>query len=339
MPDPGDPPRRVNATRRIVVVGASLPGLRAAEALRERGFDGELALVGDEPHKPYNRPPLSKTLLLGDDTPASCALHTTLELDAEWHLTRRAEQLELGARRVVLDDSESLRFDGLVIATGARARSWPDGPAPAGVSTLRDIDDAVALREALERQPRRVLVVGGGFIGGEVASSAAALGLPVTLVEREPAPLAGVLGREVSAFLADLHRTNGVDVRVGTIVERFLADASGLRGALLSDGGRVDADVCLLALRTSPNTEWLQDARVKLDRGVACSADLHVSGPRAVVAAGDVARWPHPMFDDELISVGHWTNALEQGVHAAHNLLASPHESEPFASVPTFWTD
>lgn len=329
----------MNELERVVVVGASLAGLRAAEALRTHGFDGELRIVGAEPHEPYNRPPLSKGLLVGDDTLEGCVLHGARELDAIWHLGRRAERLTTDGRIVVLDDGERLSLDGLIIATGARARPWPSGPVPAGVSTLRSLDDALALRQALERRPRGLLVVGAGFIGGEVASSAAALGLPVTLVEREDAPLAGVLGAEVGAFLAGLHRASGVDLRLGTTVERFLTDSAGIAGALLSDGTRVDAAVCVLALGALPNTEWLRSSGVQLDRGVVCRADLRVAGVSNAVAAGDVARWPHPLFGAELVSVGHWTNALEQAAVAARNLLAAPHEREPFAAVPTFWSD
>ena len=325
--------------RRIDVVGASLAGFRAAEALRERGFDGDLHLVGDEPYAPYNRPPLSKALLTGRDSPDTCSLQAACELDAVWHLDRRAEGLDGRARRVVLDRGQQLTYDGLVIATGARARRWPAGAVPEGVLTLRRLDDALALRAELQRGAKRLLVVGAGFVGGEVASSAASLGVPVTLVELEQAPLLRALGPEVGRFLAHQHRAHGVDVHLGVTIERFLAGAGRLRGALLSDGTIVEADVCVLALGAEPNAEWLRGTGAAIDRGIACDDHLRVAGLSNAVAAGDVVRWPHPLFDGERISVGHWTNALEQGSAAARNLLATPDEREPFASVPTFWSE
>ena len=322
--------------RRIVIVGASLAGLRAAETLRAEGFDGELTLVGAERHPPYSRPPLSKGLLTAADTPESCALRATGDLDVRWLLGREARRIDRARREVVLGGDERLRFDGLVVATGSRPRPWPAGPVPPGVVTLRDLDDAVVLRDALTDGPRRVLVVGAGFIGSEVASSCAALGVPVTLLELDEAPLARLLGPQVGAFVAALHRDRGVDLRTGVTVRRFLGERH-VSAAELTDGSTVRADVVVLALGALPNVEWLADSGLRVEHGVLCHADLRCEGAEHVVAAGDVARWPHPLFDDEPVSVGHWTNALEQGQAAARTLLTG--RGEPFAAVPTFWSD
>jgi len=324
--------------RRVVVVGASLAGLRAAETLRAAGFDGELHLVGAEPHPPYSRPPLSKGLLVGTESPEACALRTTADLDASWRLGRSAQRLELARREVVLDRGDRLAFDGLVIATGARPRPWPGGPTPPGVLTLRTLDDALVLRDALAAGPRRVLVVGAGFIGSEVASSCAALGVPVTLVELDEAPLARLLGSGIGGFVAELHRERGVDLRTGVTVRRFVGQRR-LRAAELTDGTTVGADVAVVALGALPNVEWLAGSGLVLDAGVLCHADLRCQGADGIVAAGDVARWPHPLFDDEPIAVGHWTNAVEQGRHAARTLLAGPGGGVAFAAVPTFWSE
>lgn len=322
--------------RRIVVVGASLAGVRAAEALRERGFTGELTLVGAEPHLPYNRPPLSKQLLAGGIDVESAALRVADDLDARWLLGWTAVDLDLRDRIIELADGSGLAFDGLVVATGARPRPWPGGmPRLEGVHLLRGLDDALRLRIALAQRPR-VLVVGAGFIGAEVASTARALGLDVTLVELDRAPSAGALGPEVGAFLAELHRDHGVDLRLRTSVDEFRG-AGRLEAVTLTDGSLVPADVAIVALGAIPSTEWLAGSGVMLDRGLVC--DAHCVAAGGVVAAGDVARWPHPLFDGALVAVGHWSNAVEQAAVAAANLLAAPSDREPYAAVPSFWSD
>ena len=323
--------------RRVVVVGASLAGLRAAEALRANGFDGEITVIGAEAHPPYNRPPLSKGVLTGTVTLDSCTLQPASDLEADWVLGRTATALDLERREVRLDGDGSRPFDGLVIATGSRPRPWPGGTAPRDVMYLRGLDDAVALRDGLSRSPRRLLVVGAGFIGSEVASSAAAIGVPVKLVELGAAPLAALLGPEVGEFFADVHRRHGVDLRTGTTVERFLGEDR-LRGARLTDGTTVEADVAVVALGATPNLEWLAGSGLQLDRGVLCDETLRCVGTTGVVAAGDIARWPHPLFGDEPVAVGHWSNAVEQGQAAARTLLATG-PAEPFAAVPTFWSE
>jgi NADPH-dependent 2,4-dienoyl-CoA reductase/sulfur reductase-like enzyme len=322
--------------RRIVVVGASLAGLRAAEALRERGFTGEVTLVGAEPHLPYNRPPLSKQLLAGEVDVESTALRMADDLDARWLLGWTAIQLDLRDRIVELADGSGLAFDGLVVATGARPRPWPGGmPGLEGVHVLRGLEDALRLRIAFAQRPR-VLVVGAGFIGAEVASTARGLGLDVTLVELDGAPSIAAVGPQVGAFLADLHRDRGVDLRLRTSVHEFHG-AGRLEAATLTDGTVVPAEVAIVALGAVPNTEWLAGSGLVLDRGLVC--DARCVAADGVVAAGDVARWPHPLFDDQLVAVGHWSNAVEQAAVAAANLLAAPEDREPHAAVPSFWSD
>lgn len=340
MPDPGDSNRGLTMRLgRIVIAGAGLAGLRAAEALRAAGYTAALDIVGAERHLPYTRPPLSKSFLAAGGARVDYAFPGALSLDASWHLGSYATRLDLNARALELDNGKRLPFDGLVLATGSRARDWLAEPPPNGVLTLRTIDDAQVLRAAVRGHRRRILIVGAGFIGGEVAAQAALLGHRVTVVEIEDQPLVRLLGVDVGKLLADSHRGHGVDLRLGTAVERFAADGAALRGAWLSDGTYVAADLCVLALGAEPSTSWLSDSGIQVNGGVVCTADLRVCDVADVVAAGDVARWPHPMFGGESVNIGHWTNAAEQGAHAARTLLASAGDSEPFTDIPTFWSE
>jgi len=320
----------------IVVVGASLAGCRAAEALREEGFDGRVVLIGDEAHRPYDRPPLSKQVLAGTwstdriELPAAGA-----DLDLEWRLGTRATGLDLAARRVALDTGEDLAFDGLVIATGATPRTVPVPDGMAGVHTLRTLDDCLALRADLERRPGRVVVVGAGFIGAEVAATCRERGAPVTMVEALPAPLARVLGEVIGGTCADLHRDHGVDVRTGVGVAG-LAGGSRVEQVQLDNGSAVDADVVVVGVGVTPLTGWLEGSGLTLEDGVVCD-ETCLAAP-GVVAAGDVARWPNPTFG-QMMRVEHWDNALDQGAHAARTLLAGDGGGTAYAPVPWFWSD
>jgi 3-phenylpropionate/trans-cinnamate dioxygenase ferredoxin reductase subunit len=315
----------------IVVVGASLAGVRAAETLRAEGFDGRLTIVGEEPHAPYDRPPLSKELLAGWSTPTDVALGVDPSLDADWRLGCRALALDV-ERRVLATDRGDVAFDGLVIATGVRPRTLPGlEPVPGEIFTLRTLDDALALREALTGAPR-VLIVGAGFIGVEVATSARALGCAVTVVSLD-SPVA-VAGAEVSRVCARLLENAGVRVHAG----RRIAELS--PGAVaLDDGTRVAFDVAVVAVGATPNVEWLAGSGLTLDDGVVCDASCAAVGVDRVVAAGDVARWPNPLFGGAPMRVEHWTNAVEQGAAAARTLLhgSGPHTAH--GSVPGFWSD
>jgi 3-phenylpropionate/trans-cinnamate dioxygenase ferredoxin reductase subunit len=322
---------------RVLVVGASLAGLRAAQALRDQGFAGSLTLVGGEPHAPYRRPALSKEILAGTLHPHQLALGGDAGLDARWLMGRRASRLDLTRREIALDDGDRLEFDGLVIATGATARRLPSVPELPGMHVLRTLDDATALRETLSAGSPRVLVVGAGFIGSEVASSCRTLGLDVTVVDPMPQPLAP-LGRMVGRVCEQLQRDHGVDLRLGCRV--LGVDGRGrVERVRLSDGTTIDADVVVVGVGVIPETGWLDGSGLLLDNGVVCDATLAVVGCENIVAAGDIASWPHPLFDGRRIRLEHWTNAVEQGAAAAKRLLADIHAVETFATVPSMWTD
>lgn len=321
--------------RRVVIVGAGLAGLRAGQELREHGFDGELSIVGDEDHLPYNRPPLSKQVLAGDMEPHECEFARD-DVDASWILGRPAAGLDTDRRTVALRDGEELHYDGLVIATGRRAREWPDLPDLAGFHVLRGLDDAIRLREAVTSHPR-VVIIGAGFIGCEVAATLRKRGLSeVSLVDVAPHPMPA-LGPEVGRRAAALHTDQGVALYCDTKVERFEGDTS-IEAVHLTDGTRIPADLVLVALGSVANTEWLQDSGLTLHEGnVLCDAQCFAVGHRDIVAAGDVAAWPHPQADGP-IRVEHWTNAAEMGRRAALNLL-DPDNARAYVPVPTFWSD
>jgi NADPH-dependent 2,4-dienoyl-CoA reductase/sulfur reductase-like enzyme len=321
-----------------IVVGASLAGLRAAETLRSRGYDGKLTLVGAEPHRPYDRPPLSKEILRGDWDPERTALtkpekFDDLELDL--HLGRRAVALDPHARQVSLDTGERLPYDGLIIATGARARTLRGLPDLPGIHVLRTLENAVAIRRELESSPR-VVVVGAGFIGSEVAASCRARGLEVTVVEALAVPLAFALGTEMGEVVGALHRERGVRLLCGIGVEA-IEGAGRVERVRLSDGRTVEADLVIIGIGVVPDTEWLESSGLALDDGVVCDSTLATSAP-GVVAAGDVARWRNP-GTDEWLRVEHWTNAVEQGVAAATRLLDGDGAAKSYESVPFVWSD
>ncbi|WP_405387787.1 FAD-dependent oxidoreductase [Streptomyces sp. NBC_01102] len=330
--------------RDIVIVGASLAGVRAAETLRAEGFTGRLTLVGNERLTPYDRPPLSKEFLTAEHDPPATRLPVSDGLRARWLLGRTAVALDLRARTVAFSDGTRLPYDGLVIATGATARRSAGPPAPSrGVFTLRGHDDATRLRGALA-QGRSLLVVGAGFLGGEIAAAGRARGLDVTLVETGAAPLERVVGPEVGAFVAMLHREAGIDLRTDTAVTEFRTAADGgLSGARLTDGTDVTADAAVLALGALPATDWLSDSGLRTDGGVHCDTRLRalaLDGTPVpdVVVAGDVARAPQPLADGAALALGHWTNAVDQAVTAARTLLRGA-GSPAFDEVPSFWSD
>lgn len=330
---------------RIVIVGASLAGLRAAETLREEGFTGTLTVVGDEPHPPYDRPPLSKQVLLGKVAADATALPTRRDPDAEWRLGVRATGLDPVGQRVLLADGDSLPYDRLLITTGTRARPWPNAGEAAldGVFTLRTRDDAAGLAERLAAGPRRVLVIGGGFTGSEIASACRERGIEVTVAERGPAPLVGALGGTLAKLAAGLQRSHGVDLRCGVTVTALRGNGR-FTGADLSDGSRVDADVCVVAMGAVRNTEWLADSGLAAGpRGVTCDAGCRAFTMYGIVTddvfvAGDVARFPHPLFDYQLLSLEHWGNAVEQAEVAAHNMVNPGPRRRPHLAVPAFWS-
>jgi len=321
---------------RVVVVGASLAGLRAAEAVREQGHDGELVVVGAEAHPPYTRPPLSKQLLAGSMEREKVDLRWG-EVDAEWRLGVVAASLDPDARRVVLEGGEALAYDGLVVATGARPRPWP-GDVPDGVLTLRQVDDALALRAAL-LGGGRLVIVGAGFIGCEVAATARSLGNEVVLCDIAATPMS-VLGPELGAACAALQLDHGVELVMGRGIDGFEADGQGRLAAVrLADGARVEAEIAVVALGAVPNVEWLASSGLDVSRGLVCDAGCAVAARPEIVGAGDVAAWPHPLADGELVRVEHWSNAAEQGTLAGANLVRPVGEREAYDAVPSFWSD
>ncbi|SDA10864.1 NADPH-dependent 2,4-dienoyl-CoA reductase, sulfur reductase [Methylobacterium sp. UNC378MF] len=330
---------------RALIVGAGLAALRGAEALRAAGFSGPLTIVGDEPHPPYDRPPLSKHVLTGAIPADATTLPGVGGLAADWQLGSAALRLDRQARMVGLADGRTLPYDRLLIATGTRARPWPNPHEGrlAGVFTLRGRDDAAALRQALAAGPKHVLVIGGGFIGCEVASLCRQLGLPVTLVEPGPTPLARVLGRTVGAFIGAIHEGHGVALRCGSEVEWLEAEDGRLTRAHLVDGSSLATDVAVVALGAVRNTEWLDGAGLSADSGgVDCDARGHVLDTEGrpdphIAAAGDVARFPHPIYDGRRVALEHWSHAVAQGIHAGR-LLAGAEPESPYDALPTFWS-
>ncbi|MGH0033981.1 MAG: NAD(P)/FAD-dependent oxidoreductase [Myxococcota bacterium] len=321
----------------IAIAGASLAGLRGAEALRSTGFDGRLVLIGEEEHLPYDRPPLSKEVLRGDWGPekASLVRGDSLEkLELDLRLGRRAVALDADAREVRLDDGDRVAFDGLLIATGASARRLPGAPELEGLHTLRTLDDALALRRELEQSPR-VAVVGAGFIGAEVAASCRQLGLEVTMIEALPVPLPPALGEDVGRALARVHEEHGVSLKLGVGVDEVEGDGR-VSAVRLVDGTRVDADVVVVGIGVVPNTDWLEGSGVEVSNGVVCDEACRASVP-GIVAAGDVARWSNPLFGESM-RIEHWSNAAEQAMAAAASLLAREAPAA-YASVPFFWSD
>ncbi|MFJ5262516.1 NAD(P)/FAD-dependent oxidoreductase [Streptomyces sp. NPDC088387] len=322
---------------RVVVVGASAGGLSAAEALRRAGHEGTITLVGDEPQTPYDRPPLSKQLLGGDWEPDRLALRSGPDLDAlalELRLGVPATALDPAARSVTLADGVRLEYDALVVATGVRARRLPGTDGVAGVHTLRTLQDALALRARL-RAGRRLVVVGGGFLGTEVAAVARGLGVEVTLVEPAPVPLAPAIGEQAGRFLTRLHQENGVRVRVETAVGEVLSAEGAVTGVRLTDASVLPADEVLVAIGCVPNTEWLADSGLTVRDGLFC--DEYCGAAPGVYGVGDVARWYNPLFGTDM-RVEHRTNASEQAMAVARTLVG-PGERRPFAPVPYFWSD
>ena len=322
----------------VVIVGASLAGVRCAEALRGRGFSGRLTLLGAEARAPYDRPPLSKDVLRGTRDEASLALvkpEALAALALDLRLGQSAASLDLAGRAVVLAGGERMRFDGLVIATGATPRRLPGSERFAGIFVLRTLDDCLRLRGELERGPR-VAVVGAGFIGAEVAASCRARGLEVTLIETLPVPLATALPRAIGETLAAIHRDAGVTLRCGVRVAGFAGEGR-VAGVRLEGGETIPADVVVVGIGVTPETRWLEGSGLALGNGVVCDETLAAGAP-GVVAAGDVARWRNPLFG-ETMRIEHWTNAVEQAGAAAETLLAGAGAAPPFAPVPFVWSD
>ena len=257
-----------------------------------------------------------------------------MSLDLDLRLGRRATGLDVSSHTLDVDGSTE-EYDGLLIATGARCRTLPGTDGLAGVYTLRTLDDSLAIREALRGEPRRVVVVGAGFIGAEVAATAVGYGVPVTMVEALPVPLGRVLGDTVGSVVAEVHVDNGVDLRCGVGVDE-ICGTDRVESVRLSNEAVVEADLVVVGIGAIPNTDWLEDSGLTVDDGVLC--DKTCLAAPDVTAAGDVARWPNPRYG-EVMRVEHWDNAVEQGAYAARRLMLTDEEAVPFTPVPWFWSD
>lgn len=322
---------------RIVVVGASLAGLRAVEELRRLGFAGTCTLVGAEPHLPYDRPPLSKGFLAGTTDVDGLALRRTDydDLALDLRLGVRAVGLDVAGRTVHLADGTAEPYDACIVATGATPRMLPNPSGLTGVHAVRTLDDALALRADLASAPR-VVVVGAGFIGAETAATCRGLGLAVTMLEAAPSPMARGIGPRLGNTLGSLHRDHGVDLRLGVGVAG-LEGSGRVERVRLDDGTAVDADVVVVGIGVTPATDWLAGSGLALDDGVVCDATL--AAAPGVVAAGDLARWPNGAFGGTVMRLEHWTNATEMGVAAAARVLADDDDAVPFSTVPFVWSD
>jgi 3-phenylpropionate/trans-cinnamate dioxygenase ferredoxin reductase component len=319
---------------RVVVVGASAAGITAVETLRRLGFNGSITLVGDEPHLPYDRPPLSKQVLSGAWDVDRITLRDNARLDqlaVDLRLGTRAVSLDLDGRSVELDDGNHIAYDGLIIATGIAPRRLATGHDLAGVQVLRTVDDALALRSQMTAG-RRLVVVGAGFLGCEVAAAARGADMEVSIVDPLAVPMLRQLGEEIGSNVANLHRENGVDLYCGVGVHQLLGDGA-VTSVELTTGAILPADLVLVAIGSVPTTDWLAGSGLTLDDGIVC--DFTCRAAPGVYAAGDVARWLHPGLGEH-IRIEHRTNATEQGIAAASNLLGA---DSPFSPTPYFWSD
>jgi len=321
--------------QRVLVVGAAAAGLTTAEALRRKGYGGEIVVLGAESHAPYDRPPLSKQVLSGTWEPERAALRTAetlAALDATFVLGDPAVALDPGSRTVRTESGRELVADAVVIATGVRPRTLPGQDGLAGVHVLRTLDDALALRKDL-LGAARLAVVGEGVLGAEIAATARALGLDVTMAGPLDAPLALQVGPLVSGLLAQLHRDRGVRLRLGTGVVGLAAESGRVAGVRLATGETLPADVVVVAIGAIPATEWLAGSGLRLDNGVVC--DSRSRAADGVYAVGDVARWHHEGLG-RLVRLENRTNATEQAIAVAGAILG---DDRPYAPIPYFWTD
>jgi NADPH-dependent 2,4-dienoyl-CoA reductase/sulfur reductase-like enzyme len=325
---------------RLVIVGAGLAGHRAAQAARREGFEGDLIMVGDETHKPYDRPPLSKQLLAGTMTDEQ-TFFAHEDLDAEWVLGSPATALDTDRQIVTLQNGVEVPYDRVVLCTGRRAREWPDLPELEGFFSVRNLSDASALRAAVAPDAKAVLV-GSGFIGCEVAATLRTLGVEdVTMIDIAPYPMPA-LGPEVGSRAIRLHESHGVKLLMNQSVDGFEGSNGRVSAVVLKDGTRLEADLVLLSLGSMPNTEWLQGSGLTIEQG-AVKVDEYLTAVGTntdnVAAAGDIALYPHPGSPGEPVCIEHWSNARDMGAIAAKNLIVPAAQREIFVAVPTFWSD
>jgi NADPH-dependent 2,4-dienoyl-CoA reductase/sulfur reductase-like enzyme len=320
----------------VAIVGASVAGVRTAEALRRRGFDGRITLIGAEPHLPYDRPPLSKAFLTGQAAEGDLALLDGERLDRlelDLRLGEQAVAVDVPARQVRLASGEPVPFGTAVIATGSRPRRLPAVDRWSGVHVLRTLDDAIAIRAALAAGAR-IAVIGGGFIGAEVAWSARALGLDAAIIDPLPALMARGLGPALGQVLAARHADHGITLRLGRSVARAIG-AGRIERLVLDDGTSLDADLVVVGIGVDPAVGWLASSGLPVDGGLCCDASLRVCGTDSVYAVGDVARWPSSRYLGPM-RLEHWTNASETALAVAAAVTDTP---APFDPLPYVWSD
>ncbi len=322
----------------MVIVGAGLAGARAAQTLRDEGHDGRILLVGDEPERPYARPDLSKGYLLGTATRDSLYVHAEgwyTENDVDLRTETRVTDLDLATREVVLDDGERIGFEAALLTTGSSPRKITvPGAGLAGVHYLRRLSDSDALRSAMTGEVRRVVVIGGGWIGLEVAAAARTLGHDVTVIEPQAMVLRGPLGDELGAVFADLHRTNGVRLLLGVGATELRGQSGVATTVVTTAEEEIRADLIVVGVGASPNTDLAQRAGLSVDNGVTADESLRTSHPDVFVA-GDIANALHPVFRRPL-RVEHWSNALHSGPAAARSMLG---HQVSYDRIPYFYTD
>src|SRR6185437_9845582 len=325
------------ASEPFVIVGASLSGAKAAEALRAKGYDGRIVLVGDEEHRPYERPPLSKDYLIGKSEREKAFVHPEswyAEHDVELRLGSHVSAIDRASHQIRLADATRLEYAKLLLATGASPRHLPVlGGNADRVLYLRTIDDSERLR-ALFGQIQRLVVIGAGWIGLEATAAARGAGVEVTVVETAELPLLRVLGPEMGRHFAELHRRNGVEFRFGEIVNEITTEGGYATGVRLRDGSVLPTDAVLVAVGVAPNSQLAEDADLAVDNGVLVDASLRTEDPD-IFAVGDVARAYHPKYDKR-IRVEHWANALNQPAVAAAAMLG---EEAEYTRLPYFFTD
>ncbi|MGC8480056.1 MAG: NAD(P)/FAD-dependent oxidoreductase [Acidimicrobiales bacterium] len=326
----------VSDIRRVVIVGASLAGYRTAQQLRRAGSTDEILLIGDEPHYPYQRPPLSKGVLLGEMTPERVRLRGAIEAPFELRLDIAVDGLDTSQKAVRTEHGEWIGYDSLVIATGASPNVLGTLPPGDNIVYLRRLDDALMLRDRFDDGVRAIAVIGAGFIGAEVASSARARGIEVHLIDLETRPMSRVLGDEGSKALATLHRQSGTKLHLGATVSDLSELSRGAITLALSDGSSVAVDMVVVGIGVHPNTAWLNSSRLALTNGVVCGADGRAREVDGIFAVGDVAAWHHPRYRRTL-RFEHFESAVNQAMVVAHNIAHD--SSQLLDEIPFAWSD
>jgi NADPH-dependent 2,4-dienoyl-CoA reductase/sulfur reductase-like enzyme len=322
--------------RRVVIVGASLAGYRTAQQLRRSGSQDEIILVGDEVHYPYQRPPLSKAVLVGTTPPERVRLRGSVEEPFELRLHHAATGIDTSQKAIQIQHEEWLRYDVLVIATGASPNVLKVLPPGGNTIYLRRLDDALLLKQRFDDGIRAIAIVGGGFIGAEVASSARARDIEVHLIDVEPRVMSRALGALGSKTLATLHRQGSTNLHLGATVERLHEHDDGSLTLMLSNDTSLHVDMVVVGIGVHPNTSWLTSTNLSLSNGVECGADGRARGEDDIFAIGDVAAWYHPRYQRSF-RLEHFESAVNQAMVTARNIALN--KSDLLDEIPFAWSD